>query len=158
MIAAAIGVAVTLTVASPSAAQVIPGVALGQSKADALRVFTAERVAPITGRPGAEFALRGQDNIQFCNGVVVGMTRGVGHDLHAFADLVSDASGDLGEPSLATQHIRTSDGEISVVNASWASAGSPTYRISMVYDPGGMDVSESIFDPGINDGTLCWTY
>ena len=60
--------AIILATASPAAAQVIPGIEIGQTKAEAIDVFGGHGAAPITGQPGAEIATRPDGHVTFCAG------------------------------------------------------------------------------------------
>ena len=142
--------ALALTLATPAMAQenIIPGVRLGQTEAEAQAVFQGRRNEIRGGRPGSALIIRNGDHVGVCNGRVTSISRKVGSDLHAFTDMVEDQIGQLGDPIMIPRHIRTGDGEISTLGAEWSFSGNRVYIVSMLYTAGQMDVTESISQVG----------
>ncbi len=139
-----------LAMATPSLAQenIIPGIRLGQSEAEAQGIFRGVRNDIRGGRPGAAIIIRGGDHLALCNGRVTSISRKVGSDLHAFTDMVEDQIGQLGDPIMIPRHIRTGNGEISTLGAEWSFSDNRVYKISMLYTRGEMDVTESMSQLG----------
>ena len=142
--------AIALTLAPPTLAQenIIPGIRLGQSEAEAQAIFRGQRHEVRGSPPGSVLIIRGGDHIGICNGRVTSISRKVGSDLHAFTDMVEDQIGRLADPIFIPRHIRTADGEISTLGAEWSFSENRVYKISMLYSRGGMDVTESMSQLG----------
>jgi hypothetical protein len=137
--------AIIVATASPAFAQVIPGIEIGQPKAEAIVIFGGRGVVPITGQPGAEIATRPDGYVMFCNGKVTSIQRKVGTSLHAFTDLVGDRTREHGEPVYTTRHYRASTGEISTLDARWDYPDDQRrYTIGMFYSGSTLDVTETI--------------
>lgn len=142
--------AIALTLATPALAQenIIPGVRLGQTEAEAQAVFQGRRSEIRGGRPGSVIIIRGGDHLAICNGRVTSVSRKIGSDLHAFTDTVEDQITRLADPIMIPRHIRTADGEISTLGAEWSFSENRVYKISMLYTNGQMDVTESFTQLG----------
>jgi hypothetical protein len=141
---------IALTLATPALSQenIIPGVRLGQTEAEAQAVFQGRRSEIRGGKQGAALLLRNGDHVGVCNGRVFSISRKIGSDLHAFADTVLDQTNRLGDPAMTPRHIRTADGEISTLGAEWALSGGRVYIVSMLYSGSQMDVTESVSQLG----------
>nr|WP_315025115.1 hypothetical protein [Brevundimonas diminuta] len=130
--------------ATTATAQVIPGIRIGQPKAEALTVFGG-RASPVVGQAGLEIASRADGHVTFCNGSVSSIQRTIGHDLHAFTDTVNDIRREYGDPTYTPRHLRTSDGEVSTIDAQWDySDDDRRYTIGMIYSGSNLTVTETI--------------
>lgn len=137
--------AVILATASPAAAQVIPGIEIGQAKAEAIATFGGCGAVPITGQPGVEIATRPDGHVTFCNGRITSIQRKIGTNLHAFTDMVGDLTRDHGEPIYITGHYRASTGEISTLDARWDYPDDQRrHAIGMIYSGTTLDVTKTI--------------
>jgi hypothetical protein len=107
--------------ASGASAQSLFGVSLGDSEATALETMGGSaKSSPIRGRSGQGLIADGQRAAMVCNGKIVSVQETIGSGLHDFAGAAAVVEAREGPGQLRLLNDRTSRGEYSGVELTWA--------------------------------------
>jgi len=137
-----VSVSMVLAIATPVGAQ-IPGVRFGQSIAEVQAVVGNITPTSISSSPGAQIIILDSGHIAFCDGAAVSMQYQLGESVNDFAAEVEEETIRTGEPTFATDHFRTAEGQMSTVTVRW---DFPNYKleIGMLQTIRGLSVTRTV--------------
>jgi hypothetical protein len=124
-----VGVGWTLLLASPTSAQSLGGITVGQSKDSALEALVQH--GQVTRIPTkSEAYVGGEYNITICHGRVWGVTRDAGSSFATFTRMADVASAKYGKVSDTVIFNQEGPRYVGMVNLKWHLSGNLTYSVT----------------------------